>query len=312
MKHFHSSGKGKASINTYNTEMFRQRFIQQGQKSDTIMKPGFAKFFIVKVEDMIRMIKLPVPPVRTTSHTLIFLTDGEAIMTIGSETWKIVKNECLVVPAGQVFSFDHVDINKGYLCNFHNDFIAGRFGKKDLFKHFEFLNAWGNHRISTDDPIAGYIQHLFQRIYLDYSQNGLQHLNIIHSNLIALLCELENVYQPFSDSKHTKAVTLTNRFKELLFANIKTKQLVSDYASLLHITPNHLNKAVKQITGKSPSRWINEMLVVEAKMLLNQTNLSINEVAGEIGIFDASYFSRLFKKYEGVTPLAFRKMIEKS
>lgn len=84
------------------------------------------------------------------------------------------------------------------------------------------------------------------------------------------------------------------------------------YARLLHITPNHLNKTVKQLTGKTPTRWIDETLVLEAKMLLYQTGLSIGQVAEDIGMQDPSYFSRMFKKYEGVTPLAFRKMMQMS
>lgn len=153
---------------------------------------------------------------------------------------------------------------------------------------------------------------MLKRIFLDYSENGLKNADIIQSYLIALLCEVNRVYKPLSTSKQTTAVTLTNKFKELIFLNIKTKHLVRDYASLLHVTPNHLNKSIKTITGKSPTKWIDEALVLEAKVLLYQTNLTINEVASEIGIYDQSYFSRLFKKYEGITPLAFRNKIEKS
>ena len=299
-------------IKTYSTEKFRDKFIRSEHKLDTLLKSDFGKFFIVKVEDMIRLIKLPVPPTRATTHTFIYLTSGEAIMTIGSDTYKIFKDECLVVPAGQVFSFDNLDINKGYLCNFRNDIIIGKFGKSDLLNDFEFLSVWGNPRISLDKQTSQYVRQLLKRIFFDYSENGLNNLDIIQSNFIALLCEVNRIYKPLSNSSQTSAVTLTNRFKGLVFTNIKSKHLVSDYASLLHITPNHLNKSVKTITGKSPIKWIDEAVVLEAKVLLYQTDLTINEVASEIGIYDQSYFSRLFKKYEGVTPLEFRKRIEKS
>lgn len=282
------------------------------QPEENLLKSDFGKFFIVKVEDMFRLIKLPVPPTRATTHTIIFLTEGEAIMSIGSDTYIIHKHECLIVPAGQVFSFSHSDVNKGYLCNFHHNFIIGKFAKSELLKDFEFLNIWGNPFIPLGEQIGEYVLHLLERIYSDYSANGLKNLSIIQSYLISFLCELAHVYQPLSTSNQTIAVGITNKFKELMFAHIKEKNLVSDYASLLHITPNHLNKTVKQITGKSPTKWIDETLVLEAKVLLYQTELSISEVASEIGIFDQSYFSRLFKKYEGVTPFEFRKMIEKS
>lgn len=302
----------KSTIKTYSVESFRESYIQSEQRIDTLLKADFGKFFIVRVEELIRLIKLPVPPIRSTNHTLIYLTDGEAVMTIGSETYKIFKDECLVVPAGQVFSFANVDLNQGYLCNFHNDILIGKFGKPDLLKDFEFLNVWGNPRISLTEQISRFVAHLLQRIWLDYTENGLTNPDILQPYLIAFLCEINQVYSPMSGTTQTSAVLITNQFKELIFSHIKTNHRVTDYASLLNITPNHLNKSVRAITGKSPTKWIDEAIMLEAKVLLHQSDLSISEVAAEVGIFDASYFSRLFKKYEGITPLAFRQMIETS
>jgi AraC family transcriptional regulator, transcriptional activator of pobA len=293
----------KNSIQTYNTQSFRNRFIQQGQKLNNLLKADFDKFFIVKVEDMIKLMKLPVPPTRGITHTLIYLYEGYIEMTIGSTLYKIHKNECLLVPAGQVFSIGDVDVNsgKGYLLNFHNDVVAGKF--------FEFLTVWGNPVVQFNQAV---VLQLVKRLHGLYTEQGIRHLKLIQAYLITLLCEVEAAYRPLSQSTQTKSVALTNKFKELLFTHIKTKHLVTDYAAMLHITPNHLNKVVKQITGKSPTRWIDETLVMEAKVLLHQTGYTITEIATEIGFLDASYFGRLFKKYEGQTPLAFRKKIEKS
>ncbi|QDK83842.1 helix-turn-helix domain-containing protein [Spirosoma sp. KCTC 42546] len=286
--------------------------MQPEQQLDAILKSDFGKFFIVKVEELIRLIKLPVPPIRSTTHTFIYLTDGEAVMTIGSETYTIFKNECLVVPAGQVYSFNNVDENHGYLCNFHDDIVIGKFGKNELLKDFEFLRVWGNPRIQLDKQTSKFVRRLLKRILLDYSENGLANLDIIQSYFIALLCEVNRVYKPVSASTQTHSVGIANRFRELLVDRIKTSHRVTDYASELNITPNHLNKAVRTITGKSPTKWIDEAIVLEAKVLLYQSKLSISEIATEIGLADPSYFSRLFKKQEGITPVAFRKMIETS
>ena len=233
-------------------------------------------------------------------------------MNIGSASFTICKDECLIVPAGQVFSFSKLDINKGFLCNFHNDFIVGKIGKSDLLKDFEFLSVYGNPHVRLDIQTSKQVFQLLQRIYSDYSTNGLKNVDLIQSYFIALLCELNLAYKPLSKSKQIAAINITNKFKQLLFSNIKKKHLVSDYAAMMSITPNHLNKAVKAITGKSPTKWIDETLVLEAKVLLYQTNHSISKIATDINIYDQSYFSRLFKKYEGVTPLEFRKRIEMS
>jgi AraC-like DNA-binding protein len=305
---------GKASIKVYDTPAFTTKFMPSEELNATL-KAGFNRFFIVRVEDMYRHVHHAVPASRSTTHTGIYLTAGEAYMKIGSELYTIHKNEMLFVPAGQVFSFeayDNTKFNKGYLFNFHDDILVGKFGKTSLLRDFEFLTAWGNPQISPDKQTSRFVLHLLKRLFLEYTENGLSNLNIIQPYFITLLCEVNRAYQPLSKSPYTHAVNLTNQFKQLLFTKIKTTHLVSDYAGLLHITPNHLNKAVRTITGKSPGKWIDEAIVLEAKVLLSQSTLSISEVAVEVGVEDQSYFTRLFKKQEGITPTTFRKMIEKS
>ena len=297
-------------VKTYNGESFRENYIQPEAGIDALLKADFGRFFIVRVEEMIRRMKLPVPPVRTTNHTLIFLTKGEAVMNIGSENYTIGRYECLVVPAGQLFSFSQVDLNEGYLCNVHNDFIVGKFGKPDLLKEYEFFRVWGNPRICLDEPTGEFVGHLLNRMLFHYTQHGLMQPDRIQAVFIALLSEINQAYQPMSAHPQTHAVLTTNRFRELLFSHIRTHHLVTDYANMLNLSPNHLNKSVKAITDKSPTKWIDEAIVLEAKVLLFQTNFPISEIDAQVGIMDSSYFSRLFKKIEGVTPHAFRKMIE--
>ena len=99
IKHYQIIAKNR-QIKTYNSESYRTNFIKPGEQLNAIMKPDSDKFFIVRVEELIRLMKLPVPPARTNTHTIIYLTEGEAIMRIGSETYRIMKDECLVVAAG--------------------------------------------------------------------------------------------------------------------------------------------------------------------------------------------------------------------
>lgn len=304
----------KNTIKTYSTETFRDNFMQPVKQLDDLLKQNFGRYLIVRIEDMIQLMKLPVPPTKSTTHILMYLTEGFIEMTIGSSMYRIYENECLLVASGQVFSIGNVDVKsgKGYLIAFHPDFIIGKMGSRELLNDLEFLKVWGNPVIQLKNDAEASTSQLFKRMHTDYSANGLQHLLMQQAYFMALLAELNNAYQPLSDSPNQKSVVLSNRFKELLFSHIKTKHRVTDYAELLNITPNHLNKVVKQITGKSPTKWIDEALILEAKVLLHQTDYPINEVASAIGIMDPSYFSRLFKKYEGETPLEFRKMIEKS
>lgn len=299
------------NIRVYNAKSFTSKFMpSDGLKA--IVNVEKDNFFITRLEEMYKLVTRNVPASRSTINNCLFVTEGEASMKIGSEQYKIHKNEMLLVPAGQVFSFQTGDVNRGYICGFHNDFLLGRFAKTDLWKDFEFLRLWGNPRIKPDAQTAGFILNIFDRLLVEYVQNGLRNQEIYQTYLHVLFCEMQSVYEPLSSSNLVSAVSITNRFKELIFSGIKSKHLVTDYAAMLHISPNHLNKTVKAITAKSPTKWIDEAILAEAKVLLCQSQLSISEIAANVGFEDQSYFTRLFRKYENMTPSEFRKMIETS
>jgi AraC-like DNA-binding protein len=69
---------------------------------------------------------------------------------------------------------------------------------------------------------------------------------------------------------------------------------------------SYLNECVKAVTGKSVTSQIQQRVTMEAKRLLYHSNRSVKEIAGDLGFDDHSYFTRLFTKVVGMTPLAFR------
>lgn len=300
------------NIRTFNTNEFLDEYFDPYAKLTTGIKTDYGKFFMAPVQDLIKLSKLPIPPTRAHTHTIIFLTSGTATMNVGFHQIVFGKNQCLVVPAGQVFSYDKYEVNEGFVCTFGNGFLMGKIGSQDWLKDFEFLEIWGNPVITLTGPTGKNVASLLQRVLEEYSTNGLKNTNLLQSYFITALCELQLTYQPLSGGSSKGATALTNRFKQLLHLHIRTKQLVTDYACLLHVTPNHLSKCVREVTQKSATKWIDETIILEAKVLLVQTNDPISKIASELGIQDPSYFSRLFKKYENSTPAAYRKMIKTS
>lgn len=84
---------------------------------------------------------------------------------------------------------------------------------------------------------------------------------------------------------------------------------VSEYASQLNITTHQLNAFVKATSGKTSTEIINERIILEAQQLLNFSQLSISQIADQLGFEDSSYFSRYFKKQVGLSPQDFKKQI---
>jgi AraC-like DNA-binding protein len=86
-----------------------------------------------------------------------------------------------------------------------------------------------------------------------------------------------------------------------------THRKVSDYAGMLHVSANHLNRTIKSQSDKTAHELIDEMILMEAKALLRQTTFSIAEIAYQLDFSDPSHFNKFFKKLTGITPLQYRE-----
>jgi AraC family transcriptional activator of pobA len=102
---------------------------------------------------------------------------------------------------------------------------------------------------------------------------------------------------------------ITKAFKAILEHNFIIFKKPAAYAASLHISAHYLNECVKNTTGHSVSKHIQNRLVLEAKRMLYHSGKSVKEIAADLGFDDYPYFSRLFKKITGMTPLAFRNSV---
>ncbi|WP_168199917.1 AraC family transcriptional regulator [Flavobacterium sp. KBS0721] len=298
-------------IKTYSPTGFREKFLGEDNPIHLLFKSNSDHFFCLEIEDMMQM-QHPVPPSKHSCHTLIFISSGLHVMKLGYQEYTSTDNEIIVIPAGQIFSLENINnIHKGFICQFHPDILIGKYGSREMINEFDFMKISGNPKITLDVNDVPDITAILKRLHKEYSETSSANLNIVQSYLITLFYEM-NKNSVKSAKSISAAEVITNKFKELIYTNIKTHHQVNYYASLLNVTPNHLNKSVKAITNKTVATWIDETILLEAKYLLFQTSLSVSEIAMQVGHEDHSYFSRFFKKFEGITPIQYRKLIDKS
>lgn len=107
--------------------------------------------------------------------------------------------------------------------------------------------------------------------------------------------------------QNRRHIEITLAFKELLSANEQINRNVSHYAESLHISPVYLNEVVKNVTGVSVSRYIQNELILHAKRMLVYTSLTVREISIHLGIDDYAYFTRVFTKAVGISPTLYRK-----
>lgn len=112
--------------------------------------------------------------------------------------------------------------------------------------------------------------------------------------------------QTKSPGNFSRVELITKAFRDLLEDNYVRIKRPTDYAQKLALSTAYLNECVKNTTGFSVSHHIQQRIILEAKRLLYHSDLSVKEIATELGYDDYPYFSRLFTKATGMTALSFR------
>jgi AraC-like DNA-binding protein len=148
---------------------------------------------------------------------------------------------------------------------------------------------------------------LMEEKYLD-DKPGPFYLQVVHSLLQSFIGIAAGCFSEFDDQHllMSRPVQLAQQFKKLLVEHVRKVKGPSAYASMLNVSETYLNEALKKVTGFSVSHLIQQEVMLEAKRLLYYSQMNVKEIAYALGYTDHAYFSRLFKKAEGVTPLAFR------
>lgn len=130
-------------------------------------------------------------------------------------------------------------------------------------------------------------------------------LKDICNTLVALVAS-QYLAQSKSRTTFSRFEVITKAFKAALERDFKTVKSPSVYANILNVSPAYLNECVKNTTGHSVSYHIQQRIILEAERLLYHSDNSVKEIASEMGYDDYSYFTRLFARVTGTTPLAFR------
>lgn len=113
-------------------------------------------------------------------------------------------------------------------------------------------------------------------------------------------------YECFSDEVLSRKGRLSDQFLQLVLENFRKERFLEFYANQLQITPKHLSRTVKQQTGYTAVDWIERYVILEAKVLLKSSNLTIQQIADELNFPTQSFFGKYFKKLTGMSPKEFR------
>ena len=185
---------------------------------------------------------------------------------------------------------------------------------EDLFKNslrntqlssLPFFAHGGKHVIELSADKMNKVRSLIEQIKILRSNKEVV-AGLIYA-LVQLTAEFHNEYLHKPKAVLSIKQKMTIDFKSVLSKHFLQQKEVQFYASSLHITPKYLSEVLLSETGKTAKQLITEYLLWEAKSMLRQTTMSVQEISNWLGFQDSAYFSKAFKKAEGMTPLEYRK-----
>lgn len=124
------------------------------------------------------------------------------------------------------------------------------------------------------------------------------------------LCNIFQNHAPATAStvkSKSRKEFIFEQFYESLLESYQSERSVKYYADQLCLTPKHLSGVVKEVSGKTVGEWIDELVILEAKALLNSSSLNIQEIADRLNFANQSFFGKYFKHYTGMSPKEYRR-----
>jgi AraC family transcriptional activator of pobA len=243
-------------------------------------------------------------PFRTFTYGIGITYKGEGgVFKIGGVEYETKKGSLITVGPG---------IASQYLgkCNALHDTI---YFTEELFKNslrttqlssLPFFAHGGKHVIQLDAEKMNKIRSMIDLIKMLRSNKEVV-AGLVYA-LIQLTVEFHDEYLHTRKPVLSIQQKMTIDFKSLLSKHFLQHKDVHFYASSLNITPKYLSEVLLSETGKAAKQLINEHILWEAKSLLRQTTMSVQEISYWLGFQESAYFSRAFKKAEGITPLQYR------
>lgn len=218
----------------------------------------------------------------------------------------------------QIVSWEVLPKWKGWYIMFDQEFLSQSPLWKNLIIDFPFFRLDVSTPFDLPPDAIEIAEDIFQKIYLEYHADHDDKFQFIHSyTMLLLLLTRRHFRNNFIEEQltlnRTNDILLVSRFQVLIESSFANKNKSSEvrqpsfYAQKLNVHTNHLNAMVKRITGKTAGTLIANGLISYSKSLLQQTDLSIKEIAFELHFKEATHFTFYFKKATGLTPQQYRQ-----
>lgn len=216
------------------------------------------------------------------------------------------------VSPGQVHLLQRDAQSFGFVILFSTDFYHAINASTDTLYDLPFFNNSFNASIKISAEKKLLLLNIIKRIKEECASMHTDKYELVYFYLQIVLLEFKRLYtQQIIAPNKKQGTELIFKFKKAVEKYFITEHAVSFYAKTIHVTPSYLSDIVHDNLGISPSQFIHNRIILEAKRILLHADKSVSEIAFALNFDDPSYFTRFFKKRVGLSPIDFRTIIRK-
>ncbi|GAB3316953.1 response regulator transcription factor [Larkinella ripae] len=257
----------------------------------------------------------PVMPYNRRAYYKISLISGRNRAEYADKVIDIETNALLFATPKIPYHYVPQDDNQtGYFCIFTSDFLV-QSKSGVVLDDLPIYHPGGYPIFLLSDEKVDELTSIFQKMYRELSSEYAYKYDLLRNYVLEVIHYGQKL-QPATAlyPTHNASARVSSLFVELLERQFPIEspqqklnlRMARDFADRLAVHVNHLNKVLKENTGKTTTDLIRGRIVQEAKILLKQTDWNISEIAYSLGFEEVAHFSNFFKKQTSFAPLAFR------
>ncbi len=253
-------------------------------------------------------------PFRLDALSIFLICKGEMSLEIDYYPYKVGENTLLdLIEQHIVQRFRLSKDFMGYNIIVSKDFLSESLGNNRTLPSDVIVSKRIRPTQSIEVEEVLLLEECIKKLIYYINQTGhFFQRNLIMSQFIILMMEMSHIIHHKVNENPTPVELnnkeqLISRFLELLKQHSKERHEVTFYAKELCITPEYLTRILKSFSGKTANNWIDNALMTEAKILLRDPNLTIQQIADTLHFSDQSSFGKFFKKHNGESPLGYRR-----
>lgn len=237
---------------------------------------------------------------RAEFYQFLWIRGGELRLMLDFRELCLRAEEALLIAPGQVVRYHLEEQSEGFSVLFVPEFLGEAHSDRPLLQQILRASLSGEQGVSLRGlPIAGLLAQLDCELAREAS---FEQLIIARSCLRILLAELARSLP----NAIGRGGELAGRFFDLVEEEHRRLHQIQDYLQRLGVMEKPLTQAVRQAVGRTPKVYLDQRRLLEAKRYLVYSELSIKEIAYQLGFDEPTNFNKFFRKHAGLTPLDFR------